>query len=117
MVVYQLLDHWLGAALVEPDPAEIVRRYLRAYGPARAADVTTWSGVTGLAPVLAAMDDLVVREDADGRRLYDLPGAELADADAPAPVRLLGSLRQRLARARRTRPGDDARRSQAAGWG
>jgi hypothetical protein len=91
VVVYQLLDHWLGAALAEPDPTEIVRSYLRAYGPARAADVTTWSGVTGLAPVLAAMDDLVVREDADGRRLYDLPGAELADADAPAPVRLLGS--------------------------
>ena len=89
-VVYQLADRWLGAALREPDPADIVRRYLRAFGPARAADVTTWSGVTRLGPVLAAMDDLVVREDAEGRRLYDVPGAGLADPDTPAPVRLLG---------------------------
>ena len=51
--------------------------------PRTAADVTTWSGVTGLTPVLTVMDDLVVREDADGRRLYDLPGAELADETRP----------------------------------
>ena len=90
LVVYQLADRWLGAALREPDAAAIVRRYLRAFGPARAADVTAWSGVTRLGPVLAAMDDLIVREDADGRRLYDVPGAELVDPDTPAPVRLLG---------------------------
>jgi hypothetical protein len=90
LVVYQLADRWLGAALREPDPAAIVRRYLLAFGPARAADVTAWSGVTRLGPVLAAMDDLVVREDTDGRRLYDVPGGELVDPDMPAPVRLLG---------------------------
>jgi hypothetical protein len=89
-VVYQLVDRWLGASLAEPDPAAIVRRYLRAYGPGTAADVTTWSGVTGLAPLLRAMDDLVLREDAEGRRLYDVPGGELVDPDTPAPVRLLG---------------------------
>lgn len=90
-VVYQLIDRWLESPLVTPDPAGIVRRYLRAYGPARATDVTTWSGVTGLGPVLAAMDDLVVREDAEGRRLYDVPDAELVDPETPAPVRLLGA--------------------------
>ena len=90
LVVYQLADRWLGAALREPDPAAIVRRYLQAFGPARAADVTAWSGVTRLGPALAAMDDLVVREDTDGRRLYDVPGGELVDPDMPAPVRLLG---------------------------
>jgi hypothetical protein len=90
-VVYQLLDHWLDAAPAAPDPAALVRRYLRAFGPARAADVTTWSGVTGLGPVLAAMEDLVVREDVDGRALYDVPGAKLVDPDVPAPVRLLGA--------------------------
>lgn len=31
-VTYQLVDRWLGARLAEPDPAEIVRRYLRAFG-------------------------------------------------------------------------------------
>jgi len=90
-VVYQLVDRWLDAPLREPDPAAMVRRYLRAFGPARPADITTWSGVTRLGPVLATMDDLVMREDTDGRRLFDVPGAELVDPDTPAPVRLLGS--------------------------
>ena len=43
-VVYQYVDRWLGRPLVEPDVEEIVRRYLRAFGPATAADVTAWSG-------------------------------------------------------------------------
>ena len=90
-VVYQYVDRWVGRPLVSPDPPTIVRRYLRAFGPASAADVTTWSGVTRLAPVLQSMDDLVVREDADGRRLYDVPDGELVDEDAPAPPRLLGA--------------------------
>ena len=89
-VVYQYADRWLGRPLAEPDVEAIVRRYLRAYGPASAADVTAWSGVTGLAPVFKAMDDLVTHEDSKGKLLYDLPGAELADEDTPAPVRLLG---------------------------
>ena len=58
-VVYQYVDTWLGRPIVEPDPAAIVRRYLAAYGPASAADVTSWSGVPGMPAVLAAMDDLV----------------------------------------------------------
>lgn len=90
-VVYQLVDRWLGGAPVQPDAQQIVRRYLRAFGPATPADVTTWSGVTGLAAVLRAMGDLVVLEDSEGRRLYDVPDSELVDADAPAPVRLLGA--------------------------
>ena len=89
-VVYQYVDRWLGRPLVEPDVEEIVRRYLRAFGPATAADVTAWSGVTRLAPVVKAMDDLVTLEDEHGKPLYDVPGLELADEDAPAPVRLLG---------------------------
>jgi hypothetical protein len=36
------------------------------------------------------MDDLEVHEDERGRRLYDVPGGELADEEARAPVRLLG---------------------------
>ena len=89
-VVYQYVDRWLGRPLVEPDVEEIVRRYLRAFGPATAADVTAWSGVTRLGPVVKAMDDLVTHEDEQGKLLYDVPGLELADEDAPAPVRLLG---------------------------
>ena len=89
-VVYQHVDRWVGRPLVEPDVEEIVRRYLRAFGPATAADVTTWSGVTRLGPVLKAMDDLVTYEDAAGKTLHDVPEGELADEDAQAPVRLLG---------------------------
>jgi hypothetical protein len=89
-VVYQYVDRWLGRPLVEPDVAEIVRRYLRAFGPASAADVTAWSGVTRLSPVLKGMDDLVAHQDPDGKPLFDVPDGELADEDVEAPVRLLG---------------------------
>jgi hypothetical protein len=89
-VVYHYVDRWLGRPLVEPDVEETVRRYLRAFGPASAADVTAWSGVTGLTPVLKAMDDLVRHEGPDGKALYDVADGEPADEDAAAPVRLLG---------------------------
>ncbi|MEJ7833822.1 MAG: winged helix DNA-binding domain-containing protein [Nocardioides sp.] len=89
-VVYQYVDRWVGGPLVEPDVEEIVRRYLRAYGPATAADVTAWSAITRLGPVVAAMDDLVRHEDDKGRVLYDVSDGVLADEDVPAPVRLLG---------------------------
>jgi len=89
-VVYHYVDRWLERPLVEPDVEEIVRRYLRAFGPATAADVTAWSGVTRLTPVLKAMDDLVVHQDEQGRPLHDVADGELADEDAHAPVRLLG---------------------------
>jgi hypothetical protein len=89
-VTYQYVDRWLGRPLVEPDVEEIVRRYLRAFGPATAADVTAWSGITRLAPVVKAMDDLVTHEDEHGKPLHDVEGLELAGEDTPAPVRLLG---------------------------
>lgn len=90
-VVYQHVDRWLGRPLREPDVEEIVRRYLRAFGPATAADVTAWSAITRLGPVVKGMSDLVQHEDADGKVLYDVPDAPIAEEDAPAPVRLLGS--------------------------
>ena len=89
-VVYDRVDSWLGQPLGEPDVPDIVRRYLRAFGPASAADVTAWSGVTRLGPVLAGMDDLVRHQDAAGKLLYDVPEGQIVD-DVPAPVRLLGT--------------------------
>jgi Winged helix DNA-binding domain len=68
-----------------------VRRYLAAYGPATAADVTAWSGVTRLGPVLAGMDDLERHEDEAGKVLYDVPGGVVEDEETPAPPRLLGT--------------------------
>lgn len=90
-VVYDYVDRWTGLPLAEPDVAQIVRRYLAAFGPATAADMTAWSGVTRLGPVLTAMTDLVRHTDERGRVLFDVPDGPLADEDAPAPVRLLGT--------------------------
>ncbi|GAA4694250.1 winged helix DNA-binding domain-containing protein [Nocardioides conyzicola] len=89
-VAYEPLEEWIGAPMREPDVPDIVRRYLAAFGPASAADVTTWSGVTRLGPVLAGMD-LERHEDEAGKVLYDVPGGVVEDEDAPAPPRLLGT--------------------------
>lgn len=111
-VAYDFADRWLGAPLQEPDVPGIVRRYLRAFGPASAADVTAWSGITRLVPVLKAMDDLVRHEDEHGKVLYDVEGAPVADEDAPAPVRLLGTYDNVwLSHAARDRVTDPARRN------
>jgi hypothetical protein len=75
------------APIGEPDLQALVRRHLAAFGPATAADIQTWSGLSGLAGVLAEMDLATFQH---GRRtLYDLPDAPRPAADVPAPVRLL----------------------------
>jgi hypothetical protein len=91
-VVYQTVENHLGRPMTGLDVRGLVRRYLRAFGPATAADMTSWSRVTRLGPVFAAMaDELVVVECEDGRRRYDVPDGPYADGGTPAPVRLLGA--------------------------
>lgn len=91
-VVYALAEDWLGQTEpTGPDVAEVVRRYLRAFGPATPADVSAWSGMTGMRAVFDSLgDELVPLRDEDGKTLWDLEGLALADEDTPAPVRLLG---------------------------
>jgi uncharacterized protein YcaQ len=88
---YVTPEEWLGRSpAAGPDPAELVRRHLAAFGPATAKDVQSWSGLTGLAAVLKSLrPDLRVLRSADGTELYDLPGAPLPSEDSPAPVRFL----------------------------
>ncbi len=91
-VVYQTVENYLGRPTTEVDVRELVRRYLRAFGPGTAADMTTWSRVTRLGPIFKEMaDELVVVECEDGKSRYDVPGAPYAEGDVPAPVRLLGT--------------------------
>lgn len=93
-VVYAYVDSYLGRPFVEADVEELVLRYLAAYGPATAADMTKWSMVTRLGPVFTAMakaDRLTTYVDDKGRALYDVPGAPIADEDLALPVVMLGT--------------------------
>ena len=96
----------------DPDPAPLVRRYLAAFGPATAADVTTFSGLSGTAAVLGSMPDLVSFTDERGRRLWDVQDGLLPDPDHPVPARLLpGFDNALLSHADRTRVIADADRA------
>lgn len=96
-VRYRPYADWLGRDADPPAPngtdpvgAELVRRYLAAYGPAATADVRAWSGVAGLPGAVAAIrDELVSFRDGRGRELLDLPDAPRPDPGTPAPVRFL----------------------------
>ncbi|WIX77395.1 winged helix DNA-binding domain-containing protein [Amycolatopsis carbonis] len=115
-VRYLPLSAWLGLDVPAPPDvvvgAELVRRYLAAYGPAATADLRAWSGLAGLpAAVASVRDELVSFRDERGRELLDLPDAPRPDQDTPAPVRYLPAFDNALlGYADRTRIVDDAHR-------
>jgi len=88
---YATAESWLGRPLVRrPSLEDVVLRYLGAFGPAAAADVATWSRLTGLAAVLERLRPrLRTFRDEGGRELFDLPEAPRPDASVAAPVRFL----------------------------
>ena len=99
-------ESWLGAPLeADPSPAEMVRRYLAAFGPASVMDVQKWSGLTRLGAVVKQIgSELRTFTDEQGRVLYDLPDAPRPDPETPAPVRLVAEFDNLLlAHADRTR--------------
>jgi Winged helix DNA-binding domain len=83
---------WLDRPLadVERGRDHLVRRYLAAFGPATAADVAAWSGLT-TAELRPSLERVRLRQfrDERGRPLLDVPGAPLPDPRTPAPPRLL----------------------------
>jgi len=72
--------------------AELIRRYLAAFGPSSLRDIAQWSmmHVPELKASLATLEPLLRRfRDEQGRELFDVPRGPLPDPDTPAPVRFL----------------------------
>jgi Winged helix DNA-binding domain len=88
-------ESWLGRRPATDAAAateRLVRRYLRAFGPARVADVCQWSGLPAAAvrAAVARLEPELRRfSDDQGRELLDVRRAPLPAAETPAPPRLL----------------------------
>jgi hypothetical protein len=85
-------------ALEEPEAhvpvearAEILRRYLAAFGPASRRDIGAWSmmHVPEIDAALERLEPLRRFRDEHGRELLDVPRVPLPDPETPAPVRFL----------------------------
>lgn len=73
---FTLLDEWVSSTRAPSDPmAELARRYFRAFGPATAADFTTWSGLPSGAAIKSIRDELT-EVQFDGRRGWTLGEVE-----------------------------------------
>jgi hypothetical protein len=91
--IYEAADVVIGGEPPDPDAAcaQLIRRYLGAFGPASTQDVAQWAGLQRIRPLVEAIARLNLRRfsDEQGRTLYDLPDAPLPDPETPAPPRLV----------------------------
>ena len=91
-VQLRAMEAVLGVDLPSRDAGaeHLVRRYLRAFGPATQQDLLRFGGLR-VSDIRAGLERVEVRtfRDERGRVLLDLPGAPLPDGDAPAAVRFL----------------------------
>ncbi len=88
--IYARAEAWLGREEPEHPRRHTISRYLAAFGPARAADIASWSGIppAELNPVLERMELRHFRSDQD-EVLLDLRRRPLPDPSVKAPVRFL----------------------------
>ena len=83
-------EAWLGGSAGSLSLADLVTRYLAAFGPATVRDIQAWSGLTGLRSVVEGLRaSLAVFRNEAGSELFDLPDAPRPPGDSPAPVRLV----------------------------
>lgn len=90
--LFGLAEDWVGPNDANADDGRelLVRRYLRAFGPARIADIRTWARLCR-EHVERALGRMRTRRfrDEQGRELVDLARAPLPDPDTPAPPRFI----------------------------
>ncbi|MFP5317048.1 MAG: winged helix DNA-binding domain-containing protein [Acidimicrobiia bacterium] len=87
--LFALAEHWVGPApaglTADAGRRLLVERYLGGFGPATPAEIADWAGLP-VRDVTAALADVAhVRLGS----LVDLPGGEMPDPEALAPVRFL----------------------------
>ena len=87
---FTLAESWIGRPIAREDNlAELVRRYLAAFGPASVTDAQTWLGMKLKETFEKLRPELQTYRDEGRRELFDLPDRSLPNADVPVPVRFL----------------------------